>query len=375
MNNPSWNTPGWSEGQGPKDGGKAVCENFQVDLSCLVDQELDEGAAGRAMIHMEACECCRHFFEDTRRAIQMHRDIADPTRLFARLAMLTGGTFGSGVAAVENIDLVHRLATMFYQLGKAYVLAAIDTGYRERVFEASVPLESTQNRGRGFVDGVLLQGKGKSGGLDWQRARAMLNGRLERIESPLEKGRRLLEEAIRADPSHEEARLYLAFLHGHEGKRLTAAEEYLEIFNTAVDERNRGHAAIQLGRLHSAEKNYRKAIACWRWVTMSGLADIDDRFFVARFNLGMVYALQRNRARSLDYFRQLLDRHAGRIGEVAELFARSPKLRESIDSQPGFAEALVKACPELFQSAPLDAGSKPGAQAPAKGREERKKEE
>ena len=41
-------------------------------------------------------------------------------------------------------------------------------------------------RGRGFVDGVLMTGKGQTGGLDWQRARAMLNGRLERIESPLE---------------------------------------------------------------------------------------------------------------------------------------------------------------------------------------------
>src|SRR5438067_2248693 len=126
-----------------------------------------------------------------------------------------------------------------------------------------------------LVDGVLMNGKERAGGLDWQRARAMLNGKLERIESPLEKGRRLLEEAIATDPSHEEAQLYMAFLHGHEGKRLTAAEEYRRIFNTAIHEANRGHAAIQLGRLHSSERNYRKAIACWRWVTMSGLADLD----------------------------------------------------------------------------------------------------
>jgi len=198
---------------------------------------------------------------------------------------------------------------------------------------------------------VLASGRGLSGGLDWQRARAMLNGRLERIESPLEKGRKLLEEAIAIDPSHEEARLYLAFLHGHEGKRLLAAEEYLEIFQTAIDDANRGHAAIQLGRLHSAEQSYRKAIACWRWITISGLADRDDRFFVARFNIGMVYALERNQRRSLDYFRQLLDRHPMRVAEVAELFARSPKLRAAIDEQPGFAEALVRTCPELFSVA------------------------
>ncbi len=325
----------------------SLCSNFQMDLSCLVDAELDEGAAGRALVHLEACECCRNFFEDTRTQVKLHRDVADPDRLFARIAMLTGAQMRD---EAENIDLVHRLATVFYQLGKAYVIAAIDPGYREKLFEAAVPVETAQTRGRGFVDGVLLNGKERAGGLDWQRARSMLNGRLEKIESPLEKGRRLLEEAVASDPSHEEAQLYLAFLHGHEGRRLTAAESYLQIFHTAVNEVNRGHAAIQLGRLHSAEKNYRKAIACWRWVTISGLAELDGRFFVARFNLGMVYALLGNRARSLAYFRELLDRHPDRIAEVADLFMRSPKLRAAIDSRAGFAEALLKTCPELFTS-------------------------
>jgi tetratricopeptide (TPR) repeat protein len=332
-----------------KEGLSTVCESFQMDLSCLLDSELDSQAAGRAMVHMEACAACREFFEDTRTQIRLHKDVSDPDRLFARIAMLTGST-GPGLEAVEGIDLVHRLATIFYQLGKAYVLAAIDTGYRERVFEAAVPLGATQARGRGFVDGVVMNGKAKAGGLDWMRARSMLNGKLEKIESPLEKGRRLLEEAISTDPSHEEAQLYLGFLHAHEGRRLQAAEEYGRIFETAVDERNRGHAAIQLGRLHSAEKGYAKAIALWRWVTISGLADLDDRFFVARFNLGMVYAWMRNQRRSLEYFRELLDRHPARAGEVADLFRRSPGLRESIDSQAGFAEALLRTCPELFAS-------------------------
>lgn len=339
----------------------AACTGFQVDLSALVDGEIDESAAGRAMVHMEACTCCRGFFEDVRSQVRLHRDVAAPDRLFARVAMLTGAEIS---ATVEGIDLVHRLATVFYQLGKAYVLASIDPGYRERVFETAVAVGDVQTRGRGFVDGVLLEGKTRAGGLDWKRARAMLNGKLEKIESPLEKGRRLLEEAITTDPSHEEAQLYMAFLHGHEGKRLTAAEEYRRIFQTAMEPANRGHAAIQLGRLHSSEKNYRKAIACWRWVTISGLADEDDRFFVARFNLGMVYALTRNQPRSLGYFRTLLDRHPDRAAEVADLFSRSPRLREAIDAQPGFAEALVAAVPELFS---LPAALGPGALGPGAG--------
>jgi tetratricopeptide (TPR) repeat protein len=330
-----------------KDGLSTICEGFQMDLSCLLDSELGSEAAGRAMMHMEACSACREFFEDTRIQVRLHKDTSDPDRIFARVAMLTGRG-APDAEAIEGLDLVHRLATIFYQLGKAYVLAAIDPDYRERVFEAAVSVDATQARGRGFIDGVVMNGKEEAGGLDWKRARSMLNGKLERIQSPIEKGRRLLEESIATDPSNEEAQLYLAFLHAHEGRRLVAAEEYRQIFETAVGEQNRGHAAIQLGRLHSAEMDYPKAIVLWRWVTICGLADRDDRFFVARFNLGMVYALMRNRPRSLAYFRELIDRHPGRSAEVADLFRRSQGLRDAIDSQTGFAEALVRTCPELF---------------------------
>lgn len=328
---------------------------FQLDLSCLIDGELDESRSARAMLHLEECDACRAFFKDLRQQVKLHRDTIEPDRLFARVAMITGGLGqvdglvpSSLEAEAEAIDLVHRLATVFYQLGKAYVLAAVDPDFRTRVFEAAVPLRETKNTGRGFVDGVVLNGKGDSGGVDWQRARHMLNGRLERIESPLEKGRRLLDEAIGADPEHEEARLYRAFLHAHEGRVLDAAEEYRELFSSAVNEANRGHAAMQLGRLYVNQRSYRKALPCYRWVTISGLADADDRFFGARFNLGKTYAMLGMVERSLEAFETLLERHPGRVGEVAEYFAKAPLLRAKIESTPGFAEQLLERCSELF---------------------------
>ena len=58
-------TEGWMKGMAD------VCTSFQMDLSCLVDGELDDGAAGRAMVHMEACECCRSFFEYARNAVSV----------------------------------------------------------------------------------------------------------------------------------------------------------------------------------------------------------------------------------------------------------------------------------------------------------------
>lgn len=327
--------------------------HFQADLSCLLDGELDEAAAARAMLHIEGCECCRDFFDDIRQQVRMHRDSADPSRLFARVSMFSSADLGADLQAeARGINFVHRLATVFYQLGKAYVLAAIDPDFRTRVFEDAVKITQTQLRGRGFVDGVVMSGNESAGGVDWREARKILNGRLERIEGPVEKGRRLLEEAIAADPSHEEAALYLAFLHAHEGRTLMAADEYRRIFDTAMSEENRGHAAMQLGRLYSGEGDYRRAIVCFRWITISGLSRVDDRFFGARFNTGKAYAMLGDVERSLVAFRALLDEHPGRVGEVARLFSNAPELRDAIESKPQFVLELMTRCPELFEGSP-----------------------
>ncbi len=341
----------WIEGSDAHSG-------FQLDLSCLLDGELDEAASARAMLHIEECDGCRAYFDDLRMQLRVHRDLCEPDRLLARVAMLTGGFDPARFEGeAERLELVQRLATVFYQLGKSYVLAAIDPDFRTRVFEPAVAVEEVRRSGRQMVDGVLARGEARSGDVDWQHARHMLNGRLERIEDPLEKGRRLLEEALVADPSHEEARLYRAFLNAHEGKVLQAAREYRQVFNTALEDANRGHAAMQLGKLHERERNYRKCIPCFRWVVASGLEARDGRFFGARFNLGTAYAMLGRKREALREFRALLDRHPDRIGDLALLFARAGRLQKAIEAVPGFPEDLLAACPELFDLPSVEGGS------------------
>jgi len=346
-------SPWWNEGVAE------VCEHFQFDLSCLVDGELDEAAAERAMLHLENCDECREFFEEARRCVRLHRDVADPQRLLAWIAALTGADLAGAEVAEEarTIDLVSRLSSIFYQLGKAYILAAQELDHRTRIFEDAVPLEPTQSRGRGFVDGVLSSGRENVGGVDWRQARGLLNGRLKEIESPLEKGRRLLQEALEVDPSHEEARIYLAFLHASEGRALKAAEEYRAVFRTALDERNRGHAIVQLGRLHDAEGNHRRALACFRWVRVSGLARREGRFFFVDFNIGVQHAHLGQVERSLEAFRRLLDQNPHRLEEIATLFGESRGLQAAIEARPGFLQHLVASCPELFGGPTPDTGT------------------
>jgi tetratricopeptide (TPR) repeat protein len=322
-----------------------VCVQFQLDLSCLVDGELDEVAGANAIAHLEECAVCRAFFDDARMQVRAHRELADPQGLLARFSVL----LGKG-KDLESSGLVQRLSTIFYQLGKAYVLLASDPGFRLRVFEKAAEIASLQTRGRGFVDGVLASGRGAGADLDWTEARHLLNGRLERIESPLEKGRRLLDEAVASDPEHEEARLYLAWLDAREGKRIRAARAFRQIFRSSLNEENRAHAANQLGKLLAEEGEIRKALACNRWIIASGLADQDPRFFFARFNVGMYYVDLRQPARALRAFRSLLDHHPEKAAEVAQWFLRSPKMRLLIERLPGMAAELVRTCPELFES-------------------------
>lgn len=322
-----------------------VCAHFQVDLSCLVDGELDDAAGVRAMAHLEACEPCREFFEDTRLQVRAHRDMVDPAPLAERFAILVG-------RAGEDVDvseLVHKLATIFYQVGKAYLLLELRPE-RTSIFEEAVKIEDARARGRGFVDGVVARGSDGLGGVDWTSARGMLNGKLSRVEGALAKGRRLIEEALNIDPDHEEARLYLGYLHAHDKKPLRAQREFERLFEHALDVTNRAHAATQLAKMHAVEGDYRRALVYSRWVTMSGVDELDERFYYARFNIGMYWAHLRRSDRSVASFRTLLDRHPERAAEVAGYFANSPWLRSAIDSQEGFAELLITTCPELFRS-------------------------
>ncbi len=343
----------WSEGLSDAE------QELQVNLSCLVDGELDEVAAARVMVQIEESNRCRAFFEDARRFVRLHKDMADPERLEARLAMMTGslqaeGLFGEGdsiLAEAARADLVHRLATIFYQLGKAYVLAGVDgPAFRERVFEAAVRVEDAKTSGRGFVDGVLLSGKDARTGLNWRQARHLLNGRLEKIADPLEKGERLLLQALETESDHEEARIYLAFLYAHQGKTLKAARAYRQVFDEGLSLANRAHAVNQLGRLYSYEEDWRRALTCWRWLLMSGVARDDERFWFAWFNVGMAYAYIGNQHRCLDYWRRLIDLRPGAAAEVARILAETPQLQEAIDSQAGFGAALLERCPELFET-------------------------
>ncbi|MHC4262429.1 MAG: zf-HC2 domain-containing protein [Planctomycetota bacterium] len=327
--------------------GLDACTELQFRLSLLIDGELSEESAARAIAEIESCPACRDFFDAIRGQVRLNRELHDASALRDHYADLIGAP---ALFDMEARQAVHRLAEIFYQLGKAYALSAIDPDYRTRVFEQAVAVESTRVRGRGYVDGVAGRSGGEYGGFDWRAKRHLLNGTLEKIEDPLTKARRLLEEALEIEPDHEPSQLYLGFLDARDGRRMAAAKRFEQVFQNAVEEGHRGHAASQLGVLFAEEGSYDQALKYFRWIGMSGLAGFDPRFFVAQFSVGVCYAHLRRRTQALATFRRMLDTHPDRVEELAGFFARSPELQQVIDSQPGFTEELARTCPELFGS-------------------------
>ena len=321
---------------------------LQSDLSALADGELDEAAAARVMLQVESDSESRAFLEDVQRFSRLHKDMAEPERVIARLTAITGDGI---LKEVEEIDLVHRLATIFYSLGKAYILNALNPeSFWQRVFEESVPIETTRTTGRGFVDGVLKGGRSDQHRVNWREARHYLNGRLERVEDPMTKGLHLLDQALATDPSHEEARIYLAFVYAQQGKRLKAEALYRDVFDTAINEENRGHAAIQIGQLHMAEDEPRRAAVYFRWVCMSGLESRDQRFWFARFNVAMTFLNMGQPERCLDYLADLAAKHPDRVDEAGGLAVEAPLFQNAIQTLEGFAERFAARCPEYLNS-------------------------
>ncbi len=86
-----------------------VCVQFQMDLSCLADGELDESAAGRAIAHLDGCSICNEFFEDTRNQARALRDLSSPETLARQYSTLVGVGLGDDF---ETIEQVSKLSTI-----------------------------------------------------------------------------------------------------------------------------------------------------------------------------------------------------------------------------------------------------------------------
>ena len=254
---------------------RLLCQGFQRDLSALFDQELPEDAARKTMAHMQVCGDCGEFFQAIRLQALAHRDLAVPGSLSRRLRRMRGDDLFEGLT---DSEIIRRMASALYQLGKAYVLLATDNEYLLRVAEEPVVIDH-------FVAGEandLVEAAGATGACCVDEA--LLR---DRTENNLVQGRKLLEEALRLKPQFSEALLYHGFVCQVQGELEGAQKAYHQVFLRSERMTNRVHAAIQLGMLYDRADQNERALRMYRWVLASGIVQRKPQFDFVLFNVAV----------------------------------------------------------------------------------------
>jgi len=301
---------------------RILCAAFQRDLSALFDCELPEDAARRTMAHMEACEDCAEFFQAIRLQALAHKDLAVPGSLAQRLRRLRGEDLFEGMT---DSEIVRRLATALYQLGKAYVLAATDEEYSIQVAEEPVEIDS-------FESGEAAEAvtAAEETGACATPASTLEN----KSDDRLAHGRRLLDEALSLKPKFAEARLYLGFTCQAQDDTKGAAEAYRQVFLRTDRLINRAHAAIQLGMLHDHAAEHAEALRFYRWVVAAGLVARRPEFSFVLHNIVVEHISMGN-----------LSAAAALLGRIRE---ERPQLWEQ-------SRTWLRAAPELLGRLKADA--------------------
>lgn len=315
---------------------RLICAGFQRELSALLDGQVPERHARRTMAHLEACQDCGEFFHAIRLQALAHRDLAVPGSLSRRLRRLPGKDLFRGLT---DSEIVRRLATTLYELGKAYALAGTDGEYLMRIAEEPVEIDSFES-GEAAEAAQIAE---ESGACSSRFAHLV-----GETEGHLEKARAFLEEALSLKPRFAEARIYLGFVYQAEKNPDRAEAEFLEVFLNTDRLLNRAHAAIQLGMIHDRTKNHLRAIRYYRWVVSSGLLDHQPEFAFVLYNIAVEHLSLDQPRKALPLLGLIRNEYGDLWPMVMEWLHGSPELLEALQSDQACRSHLEQLEPAFF---------------------------
>ncbi len=313
-----------------------LCVSFQRDLSALLDGELPEQSSRRTLAHMEACSSCAEFFQAIRLQTLAHRDLAVPGSLARRLGRMRGEDLFEGMTDAE---IVRRLASALYELGKAYVLLANDGDYLLQV--AQEPVEVDKFSAGEMADAMHVAGESGACSLSEESLRA-------RGDDYLAHGGRLLEEALDLKPKFAEARIYSGFVHQLCGREDEALGCYREVFLHTDRPANRAHAAIQMGQIYDERGEHRQALRSYRWVLASGmLARNPDLAFVL-FNIAIEHLSLGDTNRAVSMLLRIRDDYPETWSHCSDWLQSSPHFLSDLRSNADFRAQIEREEPAFF---------------------------
>jgi len=329
--------------------GNDPCLQIQVDLSAMLDGELDPASVRRVMVHSDVCSSCQAFLAGIRQQARLHRAASPGASSAAR-----GTTADLGASAASRLrDQLtlnrQRLSKILYELGRCFVLTGLSPDFSREVAKEPVPLPDVAMRGKILLDEVARAEPGAPAP-EWVCAKDLFDAQLRSPDENLSKGQRLLSECLSLDGSIHEARIYLGLVHYVRGQRLMSRKQFAAVLEQSGDATLRGYALLNLGNLHLDEGDCGAAVRLLLELVESRVLETQPRMTAtAFFNLGLAYGMQARFAECVHWFARLHEEAPHRRAWAAKELARRSQFVHLIRSNPA-ARAVLERFPAWFPS-------------------------
>jgi tetratricopeptide (TPR) repeat protein len=339
-----------------------ACVAFEHDINLFVDHELPEGDSPRLVEHLDACPACHNYLDDLRELAGVHRLLDGDGEVDAALeAVVDKHSLFASITRTLVVDKRNELARLFYELGKAYVLAANRAAAASQArsvltVRRPVDIRSGSEAGRRAAregealcaaTSVQADSVRVSGSL-FRRSRKLFGAPARVGGDALANGHRLLQEALTLRPDMDEARLYLGFHHMLCGRYDRARIEFRRVYRRGSDPVHRLMALQFLGNVYSTQLDYGRAIECYEEVVSSGLIEKEPRFVTSLVNLAVSCAKAGYGARCVEVFSDVVNRFPARLDQVRILLSRKEGFRTLLQSQATLHAELRRQVPALF---------------------------
>jgi len=341
-----------------------ACTVFEKDINLFVDHELAVPEVSRLTAHLTECASCRSYVDDLREMADLHRGMAElapgTTEDAVRGLVDKHGLF-AGITRRLLQDKSEELARLFYELGKAYVLAGNQASLGRR-FQKVVPVSrpvdirvATDRARRVAREGEALaaaspaesKGDFRQGSL-FGRSRKLFADSAAPGAGASASGQRCLTAALALRPDLDEARLYLGFHHMLVGRLDRASAEFRRVYRSGKDPVHRLMALQYLGNIYSTRYEHQRAIECYEQVAAEDSRSAEPRFYTALVNLGMDCAKLGQEERSARHFAELVERFPAHLDQSRRILSQATDFTALLQRDAHLRESLHRNVPALF---------------------------
>jgi Putative zinc-finger len=368
------------------------CLLMQADISAMLDGELDDALVRRVVVHLEICGACREFLDTLR--VRARLDLPAPVlgeqdvhRIVEAFEQddISGDLFtDSGLWGEDLVSEIcesgrseadefwaermltesrEKLAEVFFQLGRAYVILAMSPEVVNIYVREPVPISEYRLRGEAILDGTKgarerSDGQDDTGVRGLHSAEELLKLRLDSVRGNLGKGKRLLEVALSLQPFYPGARILLGKIGLQEHDNDEARRQYRIVLRETAGGKGpkdvltgvpmRTYAMEHLGVLHQMEDEHELARHFFGWVVRSGAPEIHPSFSSSLLNLSWANLLLERHDEVCENLESIYKTFPDKRKEFGRLLGLKVPFQQMVDSDPAIARRLAASCPAWF---------------------------